>query len=200
MSNNPSQEAFDVHQLMKLQRSNDNLQIAKNDHQSVVKNVEAKGINLKAASAALKIKKSGKSEEVLEYVLKLAAYLKILGCGFTDDQIDMFAHVESRSPDEDRAYEFGLYSGRMGEGDSVNRYALGSTQSNFFLDGLRVGTEERRAVLDMEMREDVDELIESGDGEYDGDSASELTDEDPFDSSDDNFMSGASKAANTLPA
>lgn len=174
--NKPSQEAFDAFQLHKLICANGDFQEAKNEHQSLVKSVESKGINLKAANAAIKIKKSGKSEDVVAYLVALSSYLKILGYPITDKQMDMFASQSDMMPSTDAAFERGLYSGRMGEGDSSNPYAVGSEQSNRFLDGVRQGADDRRSVLELEMSDDADELISGGGSdEDDDDSASDLT-------------------------
>ncbi len=195
IKNTPSKEAMDAHQLQKLMRANDNFQEAKNEHQSVVKSVEAKGVHLKAAARAIKIKNSGKSEDAVEELKCLFLYLRILGYPITTEQLDMFSAIDERTPDIEKAYERGLMAGRLGQGDGENPYSIASAQGQKFLEGMAVGTEERRLILSLEATSDGDEILEGSRGEIgdgdddDGDSeddgVSDLVDEsttedDPF--------------------
>lgn len=158
--------------LSKFQRAEVELQEAKNSYQSVTKHVEGKGINLKAAKRALKIKKSGKSEDAIAELAALFKYLMIFNIPVTKDQMDMFDHEPKRQPAVDKAYEQGLYAGRMGEGESQNAYDPTSPQGQAFLKGLAEGAEERRLVLQMEADEDNERFTDEDDdlpGEEDED-------------------------------
>jgi len=64
--NTPGDDAVVAVNLAKIQRANSELQEAKNNHQSVTKHAEAKGIHLKAANWAIKLKKSGKLEDAVD--------------------------------------------------------------------------------------------------------------------------------------
>ncbi len=148
--------------LGKLMRADAAFQEAKNEHQSVTKHVEGKGLDLKAAKQAIKIKKSGKVDEKVSELSSLFMYLKILGCAINEKQIELFSHENSRTPLEDRAYEEGLYAGRMGEGAAVNPYGDDSKAGQKWLEGLHTGTGDRSKILEMEMTAE-DELIKGED-------------------------------------
>lgn len=147
--------------LAKVMRADADLQEAKNDHQSVIKHAEGKGIHLGAAKRALKIKRSGKVEKVIEELSALFLYLRILNLPIEKKQLEMFDAFDEATPIKEKAYEQGLYAGRMGLGEGENPYSATSHQGQSFIKGLNVGSNERRIVLEMEAES---ELIREDDG------------------------------------
>lgn len=149
--------------LSKFQRAEVDLQEAKNAYQSVTKHVEGKGINLKAAKRALKIKKAGKTDDAIAELKALFTYLRIFNVPVTKDQIEMFDHEPKRQPAVEKGYELGLYAGRMGDGEGENPYDPTSPQGQAFLKGLAEGAEERRLVLQMEADEEHERFTDDDD-------------------------------------
>lgn len=148
--NTPPDSAFIAASLGKIIRADEKFQTAKNEHQSVEKTVEGKGINLKAAKRAIKIMKSGKTDEIVEELKALFVYLRILGYPVSDKQMEMFDFQNSRTPIEDRAYEEGLFAGRLGFGQDACGYDVTSKAGQKWLDGFGQGNSDRTQVMQME--------------------------------------------------
>lgn len=142
--------AFIAASLGKIIRADESLQNAKNDHQSVTKGVEGKGINLKAAKRAIKIMKSGKTDEIVEELKALFVYLRILGYPINDKQMELFDVQSERTPIEERAYEEGLFAGRLGFGQDHCGYDVTSKPGQRWLEGFNEGCSDRNAVMQME--------------------------------------------------
>lgn len=161
LRNGPPEDAVTALNLSKLKRADETLQTAKNDHQSVIKHVEGKGINLKAAGWAIRIQKSGKLDEAVAELKARLEYLYILGTPVTKAQADLFRLETPRTPGVDKAREQGRYHGIMGNGTSENPYALDSAQGQSWMTGFHGGTEERALVLALEDTEN--ELVKGDD-------------------------------------
>lgn len=162
--NSPAEDVVKAINLAKIKRANDALQTAKNEHQSVIKHVEAKGTHLKAAARAIKIQKSGKTEDVVAELQALFEYLMILGVPLTKQQLDLFRVEEPRTPGVDKAKQHGRYIGIMGLGMDENPYAPDSELGQEWIKAWHGGNEERGYVIKMD--EAGDELIK-GDGNDD---------------------------------
>src|SRR5690606_30914677 len=119
-------------------------------HQSVIKHAEAKGINLKAASWALKLKKSGKLEDAVAELTARLEYAYILGTPLSKAQLDMFRVEEPRTPSVEKAREHGRYVGIRGEGMGENPYSVDSEAGQAWIAGFHDGTKERDIIMSME--------------------------------------------------
>lgn len=148
--NTPPDSAFVAANLGKIMRADEDFQIAKNEHQSVTKSVEGKGLDLKAAKQAIKIKKSGKVEETVAYLQNLFLYLRILGVPISDKQLDMFDVSASGAPMDERAYEEGLFAGRLGWGMDACGYGQDTAAGQKWLEGFHIGGQDRKQVMAMQ--------------------------------------------------
>lgn len=182
--NAPAEDAVKAVNLAKLKRAGESLQAEKNEFQSVAKHVEAKGINLKAASWAIKLQKSGKLEDAVAELTARLEYAYILGVPISKAQLDLFRVEMPRTPSIDRAKEHGRYVGMMGMGMDQNPYSADSEPGQAWIAAFHGGTEERNLVLSMEPAAGS-ELIAGDDagGEVFDD---EDQDEDEFDAADPN--------------
>lgn len=171
--NSFAEDAIVAHNLGKLMRAKAELDTATGNFRSVCKHIEAKGINLKAAKAALTIKKSGKVEETIEYLKDLFEYLLILGMPIEKKQLDLFRVDQHDRDIIAKARERGRYSGLMGHGTDQNPHAPDSEAGQAWLEAFHDGTEERNRVLAMESnaeliegeREEDAPIFEEGDEE-----------------------------------
>lgn len=156
--NGPAEDAFVASNLGKLIRADEELQNAKNSHQSIVKHVETK-IDLKAARWAIKLKKSGKLEDAVEEMRKRVEYAYILGIPVNKKQLDLF-RVEGVNRDAlAKAEELGRYAGIMGYGEEKCPYGPDSDLARAWGNANKAGGEERKLILSMEPA--ADELIKS---------------------------------------
>jgi ribosome modulation factor len=147
--NGPSEDAFVASNLGKLIRADEDLQNAKNSHQSTVKHVETK-IDVKAARWAIKLKKSGKLEEAVEEMRKRVEYAYILGIPVNKKQLDLF-RVEGVNRDATaKAEELGRYAGIMGYGEEKCPYSPDSDLGVAWGNACKAGGEERKLILSME--------------------------------------------------
>jgi hypothetical protein len=179
LKNSPAEDAVKAVNLAKIKRANEALQEAKNNHQSVIKHAEAKGINLLAAKEALKIKKSGKTEEVVAKLTALLEYLFILGVPIEQRQLDLFRVEDPRAPIIERAKTHGRHVGIMGGGTDENPHGLETKAGQAWMEAFNGGTKERAAVMAMEPADGSDLIKGGGDDGGDGE-------EDEFDQADPN--------------
>lgn len=173
---NVAEDAVKAVNLAKIKAANEALQTAKNDHQSVIKHAEAKGIHLVAAKKALKIKKSGKVETIVSEMTATLEYLFILGVPLEKKQLELFRVEDPRAPVVERAREHGRLTGIMGGGTGECPHDLSTEAGQAWMAGFNGGTEERQRVLDLEPKSSTDDLIKSG--EEVGDPDDEDVDED----------------------
>lgn len=160
--NSPADDAVIAHNLGKLRRAEGDFQEAKNDYQSIVKNVQAKGINLKAAKWAIKMQKSGKIEAALEEMQARFAYAFILGSPISKAQLDLFRVEAPRTPSVDKAAAHGRYCGLMGLGPDQSPHSEDTDAGQAWLKAYHGGLEERSLVMQMESS---DEIIAGGEDE-----------------------------------
>lgn len=161
-SNTASEDAETAFQISKVRKANDDLQIAKNIHQSVTKSVESKGIDLKAANEAVKIAKAGKVKEFIAYTAAVTKYARLLGNGVTEDQIDILDVIPSRQPLDEASYEAGFMAGLMGDGEGKNPHAPDTDAGQKFIQGLNAGASERNKKVQQESQNDSADPIRAG--------------------------------------
>lgn len=179
----PAEDAVVALNLAKIRRADEELQIAKNEHQSTVKHAEGKGIHLKAAKRALKILKTDKSDDYIAELQATLEYLYILGQPVGKKQLELFRVEQPRMPSVDRAREQGRFTGIMGEGTEKCPYALESEAGNAWMEAWHGGAKERDLVLAMQPPADAPELIKGADTDADQTDLEEFTErrvEDPF--------------------
>lgn len=160
---NVAEDAVKAVNLAKIKDANEALQVAKNNHQSVIKHAEAKGIHLAAAKEALKIKKSGKIETVVSKLSATLEYLFILGVPLDKKQLELFRVEDPRAPLVERAKQHGRLTGILGGGTSECPHDLSTAAGQAWMQGFHGGIEERKLVLDLEPKDNTDDLIKSGD-------------------------------------
>lgn len=182
--NGPAEDAVVALNLGKMKRAKTEFESANGSYRNVLKHVEGKGINLKAAQRAIAIQKSGKVDEIVAELTALFQYLKILGQPFTKQQLDMFEVEQPRTPGVEKAKEHGRFVGIMGQGMDQNPYAVDSEQGQAWIEAFHQGSEERNLIMSMEPA-DGSELISGDDPADDGDDGN-VFDEDPdeFDAAD----------------
>lgn len=129
---------------------------------AVYQKAESKGVNLKAAKAAMKIIKSeGDEEKIQDIIADMTAtiqYLGLFGFTLTSQQLELFKFDQpTLQPIDEKAFGDGLLAGRMGEVD--NPHDLNSDSGRKWAEGHERGIEERKLILSMEVEERDDELI-----------------------------------------
>ncbi|PHQ71756.1 MAG: hypothetical protein COB93_02455 [Sneathiella sp.] len=169
-----STDAVTAFQLSKLRRSKLEVDSTGNDHHTLTSELEASGLNMKAAKDALKIVKKGKVEATVSYLESLTRYLRILGCPLEKQQLDMFEHGTALQPIDEKAYDEGLLAGRMGDDEFDSPHELNSDSGREWARGYDVGQTERGRILAMEAEPSA-ELIK-GDGDADNDDQTDIED------------------------
>ncbi len=106
-------------------------------------------LNLPAAKRALKIIKSGKSEEFIAETERTVFYLKLLGKPVNEAQLDLFVCAPASAPEDEKAGDEGLSAGRLGHEENQNPYDLGSPKGQAWIKKFREGLAERNLVLSM---------------------------------------------------
>jgi hypothetical protein len=137
--------------LGKIRDSKIKVDAAGNNHRSVLKHAEAKGINLKAAARALSIVKNGDADEWLKETGDITRYLKILRHGVTDNQLNM-EFESTLAPIEEKAALDGRAAGLDTSPDAIeeiNPHALNTRAGQAWLHAFRQGRTERDIILSM---------------------------------------------------
>ncbi len=165
LHNGPEDRAVSAVQLGKLARAKTRLESETGSYRNVVKHVEAKGLNIKAAKRALAIKSSIDRDELVVELKYTLEYLAILGFAIEKKQLDLFAHIDGRTP----AIETAAHNGRMaalrGEGEGSIPYAVESKQGQAWLEAFRNGMDEYKQIIEMDAAVGDETLIK---GEQDG--------------------------------
>ncbi|WP_315792320.1 MULTISPECIES: hypothetical protein [unclassified Bradyrhizobium] len=141
---------------------------AGNNFRSVTKHAEGKGVNLKAATRALAIVKSGDVDAWLKETGDITRYLKILRHGVNDNQIHM-EFESTLAPIEEKAALDGRAIGLDTAEDAIeekNPHALNTRAGQAWLHAFRQGRSERDLILSM--RDDVGGDDEAGTDNEDG--------------------------------
>lgn len=147
--NEPDQAAIDAVNLSRVRAAQEAFHSQNGELRSVFARAAAMNLNLPAAKRALKILKSGKSEEFIAETERTVFYLKLLGKPVNEDQLDMFVCAPSSAPEDEKAGEEGLSAGRMGQEENQNPYDLGSPKGQAWLKRFRDGLAECNLVLSM---------------------------------------------------
>lgn len=150
LKNGPPEDAVAAVNLAKIQRAKADFESANGSYRSVLKNAEGKGIHLKAAQRAIAIRKSGKTEEMIDELSKLFEYLTILGTPIEKKQLDMFRVEAPRTPSVDKAKELGRYAGIMGHGTEECPHSPDTDAYTAWMEAFHQGSKERELVLSME--------------------------------------------------
>jgi len=170
-------EAIVAVQLSQIRRAQEEAASASGSARAALSKAEGKGINLAAAKRALKILKSGKAEEFTAEMQELLRYLNILGVGIKKSQLDLFETATALAPIDEKAFEDGLRTGRLGEAPD-NPHDLSTPAGQQWIRGHHQGAEERRLVLDMQAEEESEtEVVDAEDVDED---QADLEDDAPF--------------------
>lgn len=136
---------------------------ADGSYRSALSRLEANGLNRKAAKDSIKIAESGETADTLEYLNHLTRYLRLLRVPIQRDQIDMFETAPEAQPIEERAFEDGLATGVLGDGQDKNPHALESKAGKAWVEGWHEGTAFRAE----QVKEAEEPSADDGDGEPD---------------------------------
>lgn len=147
--NEPDQSAIDAVNLSRIRAAQEEFNSQTGSLRSTFAKAEAQNLHLGAAKRALKVIKSGKTDEMMEEFERTVFYLKLLGKPVTQDQIEMFEGRDALAPEDERASDEGLSAGRGGFEENQNPYDPGSQKGQAWLAKFREGRAERDLVLSM---------------------------------------------------
>ncbi|MEP0518536.1 MAG: hypothetical protein ABJO09_01135 [Hyphomicrobiales bacterium] len=150
-----SEDAIIAVQLSKLKRETASSKTAQGDLKGLQNSLDADGLNVKAASDALKIVEKGKKQKTINYITDLLKYLRVLGQPLEADQLELFQSVPVMPGILEQAYEDGLLAGRTGEDRFSSPHDLNSDSGREWDKGFGVGEKERETVLAMEQEAEI---------------------------------------------
>ena len=146
--NEPDQAAIDAVNLSRIRAAQEAFNSQTGELRSVFAKAEKQCLHLPAAKRALKVLKSGKTDEMIDEFERTIFYLKLLGKPVKSEQIEMFEGLTQSAPEDERAEIEGLSAGRSGE-HTEQQNPYDGVKGQGWLRGFRRGDEERRIVLSM---------------------------------------------------
>lgn len=141
--NGPAINPVTALNLGKMRRAQEELASANGSYRNVLKHVEAKGIDLAAAKEALKIVKSGKTDEYIAKTGRVVEYLHIFGQSIEEAQMSFDYLINGAMPSEEKARMLGRAAGLRGDGDKDNPYSPNTPLGLGWTAGLNDGRRER---------------------------------------------------------
>lgn len=147
--NEPDQAAIDAVNLSRIRAAQEAYNSENGALRSVFAKAQLQNLHLPAAKRALKVIKSGKTDEMMAEFEKTIFYLKLLGKPVNTQQLEMFEGRDALAPEDERAGDEGLSAGRGGFEENQNPYDLGSQKGQAWLAKFREGRAERDLVLSM---------------------------------------------------
>lgn len=111
--NEPDQSAIDAVNLSRIRAAQEAHASETGSMRSVYGKAELQGLHLPAAKRAIKVIKSGKTDEMIEEFERTVFYLKLLGKPVKTEQLEMFsdAGLTQSAPEDERAALEGRSSG-----------------------------------------------------------------------------------------
>ena len=147
--NEPDQAAIDAVNLSRIRAAQEAYHSQNGELRSAFAKASAMNLHLPAAKRALKVIKSGKTDEMVTEFERTVFYLKLLGKPVNETQLDMFICAPASAPEDEKAGDEGLSAGRLGHEENQNPYDLGSSKGQAWIKKFREGLAERNLVLSM---------------------------------------------------
>lgn len=144
-----SEDQITAFHLAKLKKAQAESKNGQSELKAVQNTLGASGMNVAAASKALKIIEKGKKQETVDWITAVLKYLRILGDPIVSDQLEMFESVPVKPGILEQAFEDGLRAGIEGADRNSSHHDLNSDSGREWVKGFDQGAENRKRILKM---------------------------------------------------